>query len=66
MYTGIKTDGMFGGGQGESVFRSMMLQEYEKIITQAGGIGIADSVQKAILEMQEKADSATQQPEQTK
>ena len=65
MYTGIRTDGMFGGGQGEEVFRSLMLQEYGKVIAQAGGIGIADSVQKAILQIQEQANSESQQGEQT-
>jgi len=66
MYNGIRTDGMFGGGQGEEVFRSFMLQEYGKVIAQAGGIGIADSVQKAILQIQEQANADSPQPEQTK
>jgi len=47
------TDGLFGGGEGEKVFRSMMVQEYGKAIAQSGGVGIADAVQREILKMQE-------------
>ena len=57
MFAGIKTDTMFGGGQGEAVFRSMLLQEYGKSISQSDGFGIADSVQREILKLQEVQDS---------
>ena len=53
MFAGIKTDGSFGGGQGEKVFRSMLIQEYGKATAKAGGFGIADSVQREILQLQE-------------
>jgi len=53
MFAGIKTDGYFGGGHGEDVFRSMLLQEYGKTIAQRGGIGIADNVQREMLRLQE-------------
>ena len=53
MFSGIKADGLFGGGQGEKIFRSMMIQEYSKATAKAGGFGIADSVQREILQLQE-------------
>lgn len=53
MFAGIKTDGYFGGGHGESIFRSLMLQEYGKSVAKAGGIGLADAVQREILRVQE-------------
>ena len=53
MSSGIKTDGPFGGGQGEGVFRSMLNQEYSRAITNAGGIGVADAVYREMLRMQE-------------
>lgn len=53
MFSGIETDGLFGGGHGEKVFRSMMLQEYGKSIAERNGIGIADAVQREILRLQE-------------
>lgn len=53
MFTGIRTDGMFGGGNAESIYRSMMMDEYGKVIARAGGIGIADAVYREILTLQE-------------
>jgi Rod binding domain-containing protein len=49
----VDTEGLFGGGQSEKIFRSMMVDEYGKAIAQAGGVGIADAVQREILKMQE-------------
>lgn len=57
MFSGIPTDGPFGGGNGESIFRSLLNNEYAKIIGRAGGIGIADVVQKEILRLQESETS---------
>ena len=53
MFSGIKTDGPFGGGQGEEIFRSMLTQEYGKIMARNGGVGIADSVYREIIKRQE-------------
>lgn len=53
VFEGIDADGLFGGGEGEKMFRSMMVQEYGKAIAQSGGVGIADAVQREILRMQE-------------
>lgn len=57
MFEGIKTDGMFGGGNAENIFRSMMVDEYGKMLSQNGGIGIASSVQNEILQMQSQAQN---------
>ena len=56
MYVGIKTDGMFGGGQGENVFRGMLHQEYGKVVAERGGFGIADMVRSEMLKIQEDAN----------
>ena len=56
MFAGIKTDGSFGGGFGEGVFRSLLLQEFGKEMAARGGVGISDAVQKEILRIQEGAD----------
>ena len=52
MFEGVKTDGPFGGGFGEEMFRSMMTDAMAKKMTQAGGIGVSDTVQREILKMQ--------------
>lgn len=53
MFAGLETDPMFGGGEAEGVFRSFLLQEYGKTVAKAGGIGIADMVQRQLLQLQE-------------
>lgn len=53
MFSGVEADPMFGGGQGEEVFRSMLFQEYGKSVARQGGIGLADMVQKEMLKLQE-------------
>ncbi len=53
MFDGVSTDGIFGGGQAEKVYRSLLLNEYGKIMAQNGGIGVADYVMDAIIQMQE-------------
>lgn len=59
MFEGIQTDGMFGGGKGEEVFRGMLLQEYGKMMAQNGSFGLADQVKKQMILMQEQADSGS-------
>ncbi len=46
-------DKMFGGGESEKVYRSMMVDEYGKSIAKAGGIGIAKHVEAELLKLQE-------------
>ena len=53
MFEGIKPEAPFGGGNSESMWRSMQIEEYGKAITKAGGIGIADSVYQEIIKLQE-------------
>jgi len=53
MFQGVDTDPMFGGGEGESIFRSFLVQEYGKQVARTGGIGIADMVQRQLLQLQE-------------
>jgi Rod binding domain-containing protein len=53
MFDGIKTDGIFGGGQGEEMFRSLMLDEYGKQFAAQGGFGLANAVQRELLRNQE-------------
>ena len=55
MFEGIKTDGMFGGGQGEEMFRSMMIDQYAKGIADQGGFGLAAHMQAELLKHQQVA-----------
>ena len=53
MFEGIPTDGLFGGGQGEEMFRSLMVDEYSKQIEKQGGFGLAAPVARHLLQLQE-------------
>ena len=61
MFSGIQTDGMFGGGQGEQMFRSLMLEQYGKDIVKQGGFGFSDSILRELTKIQE-ANAAPVQP----
>ncbi len=52
MFNGISTDGPFGGGFGEEMWRSMMTDAMAKKMTSAGGIGVSATVQREMLKMQ--------------
>ena len=53
MFSGIKTDGITGGGQGEEMFRSMMTEQYAKGLTARGGFGLASKMQAELLKHQQ-------------
>ncbi len=55
MFEGLETDEMFGGGPGEELYRSVLVEEYGKSIARAGGIGLSDAIQREILRLQEAA-----------
>jgi len=53
MFETVPTDSFMGGGHAESVYRGMMVEEMGKSLAKQGGIGIADSVYREILKLQE-------------
>jgi len=53
MFSGISTDGPFGGGQGEAMFRSILLDQYGKEIEKRGGFGLSAAMTKQLLAHQE-------------
>jgi peptidoglycan hydrolase FlgJ len=54
MFSGIKPDAISGGGEGESMFRSLMIQEYGKAVARQHSLGIADVVKRQLLQLQEQ------------
>lgn len=57
MFSSIKTDGMFGGGQGEDTWRSMQSEQYANLLAQNGGVGLADQIMADLLAIQESASA---------
>jgi len=53
MFADIPTDGPFGGGDGEQMFRSLMLDEYGKQMEKQGGFGLSAPVASQLLKLQE-------------
>ncbi len=53
MYEGVSTDGMFGGGNAERMYRSLLLNEYGKQMAKTGSVGVKDDIMRSIIEMQE-------------
>jgi Rod binding domain-containing protein len=62
MFSGIKTDGITGGGQGEEMFRSLMINEYGKSLQQRGGFGLAAAMKAELLKHQQAADPQVAAP----
>ncbi|GBQ70745.1 chemotactic signal-response protein CheL [Ameyamaea chiangmaiensis NBRC 103196] len=48
------TDSDFDGGVGEQSFRPMLIDEMAKEMERAGGLGMADTLYRQMLAMQEK------------
>ena len=52
MFAGIGQDPLFGGGAGEEMFKSLLIQVYSTELTKAGGIGLADQVLGELIKTQ--------------
>lgn len=59
MFEGTELEEPFGGGKGEEIFQSFLLQEYGKIVAQTGGVGIADQVRQELINIQEQSTNET-------
>jgi Rod binding domain-containing protein len=55
MFDTVHVNDTFGGGHGEEVMRSFLLQEYGKMIAKTGRLGIAAPVKAEMLRAQESA-----------
>ncbi|MFC4270633.1 hypothetical protein GQF03_02790 [Sneathiella chungangensis] len=53
MSSGLETDNVFGGGESEKMFRSMLNDEYAKSMSRNNSVGIADAVYREMLALQE-------------
>ena len=60
MFETVPVDSEFGGGHGEEVMRSFLVQEYGKIVAKSGTINIAAAVKNEMIHAQNIANAATQ------
>lgn len=63
MFAGLQTDGPFGGGHAEETWRGFLIDAMAKQISRAGGIGLADQVQRELLSLQTVPAQPTVTPE---
>jgi Rod binding domain-containing protein len=55
MFSGVGTNSLFGGGQGEEMFKSVLIDEYGKAAAKQGGLGgMTDQIMHALIAQQEK------------
>ena len=52
MFAGLSTDGPFGGGAGEEMFRSVLTDAMAKQVARTGGVGISATVEREMLKLQ--------------
>ena len=53
IFEGVETSEPFNGGQGEQMWKGLLVEEYAKEMVAAGGIGIADQVRAELLRIHE-------------
>lgn len=57
MFNTVEVDETFGGGHAEETWRGIMVEEIAKQTVKAGGIGLASSVEKEMLKLQEAQEA---------
>lgn len=55
MFSGLDPAPPFGGGHAEQIWQSQQIDEYGKAIARQGGVGLADTIMRHILQVQEAA-----------
>lgn len=53
MFSGVQTDPMFGGGHGEEMFRSLLVDQYAKEVAGGKGFGLTEAIERQLLKLQE-------------
>lgn len=54
LFSGVNADNPFGGGKGEEIFQSLMVNEYAAITARSGQTKIAPAIEREMLRMQEE------------
>lgn len=53
MFEGVGEDSLGGNQYGDDVYRSWMVEQYAKMITENGGIGLTSQVKQELMKLQE-------------
>lgn len=52
MWEGVEVDETFGGGHGEELLRSLLVQEFGKSVAEGANTGLADSIKAEMIRLQ--------------
>lgn len=53
MFSTVDTNPILGGGEGEEAYKSLLVDEYGKLLARSGGVGVSDHVKRELLRVQE-------------
>lgn len=53
VFASLPTDGPFGGGEGEAMWRSFMVDAMAQQTVKAGGLGLSDAILAEMIRLQE-------------
>jgi peptidoglycan hydrolase FlgJ len=53
MFATVEVNPETGGGSAEEIYRSLLVNEYGKLIARTGGVGVADHVKREMIKLQE-------------
>jgi len=56
MFAGLETNGYFGGGHAEKMWRGFLVEHIAEAFAERGGVGIADAVRAQIVQMSERTE----------
>lgn len=57
MFSGLSAEGPLGAGAAGGAYRSMLADQYGKIIASSGGIGLAEHVRRELIALQQGKSS---------
>ena len=61
MFSGLSTDGEFGGGQAETMWRSFLTDAMGRQVARAGGIGVSAAIASEMIRLQASETAAQTQ-----
>ncbi len=60
MFESVEVDPVFGGGHGEEVMRSFLVQEYGKALAASGALNLSPAIKDAMIRAQQSAHNGEQ------
>lgn len=59
MFGDTEPNSLFGGGKGEQMFKSLLIEQYGKAVAGGNGIGLSSQIKAMMIDMQQKTNGGT-------